>query len=104
MTDLIITGATVVRPDVGEADQTDIAISAGKVSELGVGACCSRGPKLDREYSTLRASSPSRDRWTPTLTWAFTTRCLSMLQARAGPRPKAARPRCSTTCGRVSTT
>ena len=37
MTDMIITGATVVRPDVGEANKTDIAISAGKVSDLGVG-------------------------------------------------------------------
>ncbi|MCQ3813817.1 MAG: dihydroorotase family protein [Acidimicrobiia bacterium] len=37
MTDLIIAGATVVRPDLGEASKTDIAITEGKISSVGDG-------------------------------------------------------------------
>ena len=37
MTDTVITGATVVRPDVGVAERLDIAIADGRISGVGAG-------------------------------------------------------------------
>ena len=47
MTDLIITGATVVRPHTGEADRTDVAVSDGRISELGVGLAAGAPPETE---------------------------------------------------------
>ncbi|MDE0603239.1 MAG: hydantoinase, partial [bacterium] len=41
MTDTVITGAKVVRPDTGTVDEVDIAITDGKISDLADGLAAS---------------------------------------------------------------